>query len=189
MWNHLNVANVAKSQTTWWRLFPTRKIYMRKSIRFRCVLWKIKKFLHENFPFPLLFCTFALAICPSRLWWHWGVRSRRVGHYILKGVTDALLLAVRNLGTFEWWSEQMQMWLHGVCILGSVVCCEAHVASMHTLRCFNILQCGCLLCLFITIGFLRPRTANRQKLSIHVFSFVVSQMLFSSVWMLANNLF
>ena len=41
-------------------------------------------------------------------------RSRWVGHYILKGVTDALFLAVRNLGTFEWWSKQMQMWLHGV---------------------------------------------------------------------------
>jgi hypothetical protein len=30
-------------------------------------------------------------------------------HYILEGVTDALFLAVRNLGTFEWWSIQMQM--------------------------------------------------------------------------------
>ena len=34
-----------------------------------------------------------------------------------------------------------------------------------------ILQRGCLLCLFTTIGFLRPRIANGQMLSTHVFSY------------------
>ena len=38
----------------------------------------------------------------------------RVEHYILEGVTDALFLAVRNLGTFELQAKTMQMWLHGV---------------------------------------------------------------------------
>ena len=32
---------------------------------------------------------------------HRDVRSRWAEHYILKGVTDALFLVIRNLGTFE----------------------------------------------------------------------------------------
>ena len=39
----------------------------------------------------------------------------------------------------------------------------------HTLRVYYILLRGCLLCLFTTIGFLRPRIANGRMLSTHVF--------------------
>ena len=67
------------------------------------------KYLADFFSISKLFRIFAdvSAYCGQEA--HWDVRSCWVEHYILEGVTDALFLAVRNLGTFEWWSRQMQM--------------------------------------------------------------------------------
>ena len=59
------------------------------------------------------FCTFALASTYDGYEVHWGVRSLRVEHYILKGVTDALFLVIRTT-TIESWTRTMLRWHHGV---------------------------------------------------------------------------
>ena len=90
-------------------------------------------------------------------------------HYILEGVTDALFLAVRNLGTFEWWSRQnADVTPRGVVYTLRSVLRGSGILNAHFTGVY-IPQRGCLLCLFTTIGFLRPRIANGQMLSTRAF--------------------
>ena len=82
-------------------------------------------------------------------------------HYILKGVTDALFLAVRNLGTFELQAKTNA----DVTPRGVVYTLRSVLRGFMPLAHFTgvyILQRGCLLCLFLAMGFLRPRMANRR---------------------------
>ena len=104
-----------------------------------------------------LFRIFADAICPQGWDALWEELSRRVEHYILKGVTDALFLYFETT-TLELPAKTLQEWLpRGVVYtLRSVQ--EVRVASMHTLRVYYILQRGCLLCLFSWQGCGRPRS-------------------------------
>ena len=83
-------------------------------------------------------------------------------HYIIKGVTDALFLVVSKLPQSNGNSKTLQGDCHGVYHILSVVCCEACLASTHTLRGVSILQTWMFLCLFNYQGCGRPRTANRQ---------------------------
>lgn len=61
----------------------------------------------------------------------------------------ALFLAVSKLPHSNWNQKHCRDDCHGVCISDSVVCSEARIASMHTLRCIYILLRGCFsVCLF-----------------------------------------
>jgi len=59
-------------------------------------------FERKSFFISFFLRTFATAICHAGFEVLWGRWSRWVEHYILKGVTDALFLTVRNLGTSEY---------------------------------------------------------------------------------------
>ena len=103
-----------------------------------------------------LFRIFADAIRPQGWEALWEELSRRVEHYILKGVTLRFVFGLRNFHN-RMLNKNNAGWLpRGVVYtLRSVQ--EVRVASMHTLRVYYILQRGCLLCLFFQQGCGRPR--------------------------------
>ena len=55
------------------------------------------------------------------------------------------------------------------------------MSSMHTLRVNDNLQCGCLLCLFFSMGRAKPRKSNRQEVDTYAFLFYNSLSLNSGV--------
>ena len=115
-----------------------------------------------------IFRTFADAICSYGKETLIVGRSRWVGHYILKGVTDALFLIVLNFHNHN--AEQKQCWgdCHGVCISDSVVCCEDRVSSMHTLRCTIYSKVGVSLSVFQQ-RLWKAKNGKQADASTHVF--------------------
>ena len=92
----------------------------------------------------------------------WGELSRWVEHYILKGVTDALFLVIRNLGTSEYAiKSNAGVTPRGVVYTLRSVQRRYELPSTHTLRVSIYLNVGVSLPVYC-IGFLRPRITNGQ---------------------------
>lgn len=94
-----------------------------------------------------------------------------MGHYILKGVTDALFLDSSKLPQIEL-VIQDKCWgdTTGCIIYYSVVCCEGtSCPQKHTLRVFYILVRGCFSVCSYYYGCGRPRRVEQADASTHFF--------------------
>ena len=127
-----------------------------------------------------IFRTFANAISPL---WFWGPnrRDEPLGRALhIERRYWRFVFGYLNVGTSNYQSKtNADVSSRGVIYTLRSVRRGLTMSSLAHFTGVYILLRGCLHCLFTCYGCGRPRTANRQKLSTHVFSFVVNYVWYS----------